>query len=452
MNKIDEDQRQLLDPTLDRTAVTADVVDRLDNGYDVEPARGGRLRALVDRFTASPAPSFVLFVLVPTFFLALYFAFIASNQWVSETRLVVHQVEQVGAGITIKGSSSSPTAGANGGGMAGGSGKSSNSQAGTTTTPTGPSTAAGGGGSISVKSDQGDAYLVASYINSRAIVYDLLKTINLREVFRRPEVDFWARLPADATIDELESYWLAMVNAYIDGPSGIVIVKVHGFRPEDCLLLAQAINDLSSKLVNDISVRARQDALTRAQAEVKLSEDKYRAALGALEAFRDREGLIDPTMAATSDTGLLRQVLADHIATETDLFVTRRLSADSPEIPMLEARLHAIDSRIAELQSKLTGNDEKIRTLAASLATFEELQVKEGLAEQMYTLARVSEERARESTERRWLYASVFVPPTLPDEPAYPRRVAFTLIGATICFMFWSIAALIWASVMDHRL
>ena len=106
-----------------------------------------------------------------------------------------------------------------------------------------------------------NAYIVTSYIQSRAIVDDLSKTLNLREIFRRPEADFWARLKRNAWIDELTDYWKSMVSTYIDAPSGIVTLQVRAFRPDDAVALAKAVLTLSETLVNRISDRARQDAM-----------------------------------------------------------------------------------------------------------------------------------------------------------------------------------------------
>ena len=85
-----------------------------------------------------------------------------------------------------------------------------------------------------------NAYIVTSYIQSRAIVDNLNKTLNLREIFRRPEADFWARLKRNASIDELTDYWKTMVSTYIDAPSGIVTLQVRAFRPDDAVALAKA--------------------------------------------------------------------------------------------------------------------------------------------------------------------------------------------------------------------
>jgi capsular polysaccharide transport system permease protein len=118
----------------------------------------------------------------------------------------------------------------------------------------------------------------------------------------------------------------------------------------------------------------------------------------------------------------------------------------------LTARIDAINARIGELKARLTGNDGATRTIAASLAKFETLSIREKLAEQMYTLARDGVERARQAAERQWVFLAVFVPPSLPDESIFPRRFSFSVLAFLGLAVFWSIGAVTWASILDHRL
>jgi len=93
-----------------------------------------------------------------------------------------------------------------------------------------------------------------------------------------------------------------------------------------------------------------------------------------------------------------------------------------------------------------------MRTIAASLSKYEELSIREKLAEEMYTLARDGLERARQTAERQWVFLSVFVPPSLPEESLFPRRLAFSALAFAGLVVIWSIGAVTWASILDHLL
>jgi capsular polysaccharide transport system permease protein len=416
-------------------------VDRSLPLYAETRRRNALIRLL--NFIFSLWPSLVLFVILPAMAIGCYYAFVAADQFIVEWKFVVRQVEDTSFS---KGTTSFDT-------EQGGSDSSMFSREGAK----GSSTSGGGkpsgasSRSASIAIDNQDGFVVASYITSPAIIRDLSKMLNLREMFARPEADSWARLPERASADDLTSYWLDRVSAYVDRPSGIVTVDFRAFRRWDALAIANAVDILSANLINKMSLRARQESLERAKQEVDRSERAMRAVMTDFESFRNRAGLIDPNNAAADTSDLLKQLLSERLATDSRLSVLNQLRPRAPEIATLKTRLDSVDTHIAQLQATLTAKERGASTISAALATFEELRVREQLSEQIYTDARNDEERARQTAEKRWLYIATFQPPVLPDDSEYPNRVGFSALGATLLFVVWSIVALIRMSILDHR-
>jgi capsular polysaccharide transport system permease protein len=379
------------------------------------------LQDALPRVKASPLlVSFVTVVLVPAFAALVYFALIASDQFAAQARFAVRQID-------IGSSDSMATA--------------ENSASGSTDV------------NFSFTAPGQNAYIVTTYIQSRAIVDDLNKTLNLREIFRRPEADFWARLKRNASIDELTDYWKSMVSTYIDAPSGIVTLNVRAFRPDDAVALAKTVLTLSEALVNRISDRARRDAMASSEEEVRRTFAMTQSALADLHQFRDTSGIIDPVQAGTDIGKLLLPLLTEKIRLESDLFVASRdLDQTAPTIKAMKSQLDATEKQIADLRGKLTNTDGDNNTLAASLAKFEQLDLKRQFAEKLYTLAQADLDRARLRAERQSVYLTVFVPPSLPEESRYPRRLAFPILIFLGLAILWSIGAMVVASVEDHRL
>jgi len=367
--------------------------------------------------------SFLALVVIPAAAAVLYLVFLASNQYLAEARAVVRSAEQESAVQSA---------------MAAG---------GSTGAKSGATSA------LSLATIGPDAYIVTNYIRSRAMVDDLSKTMDLRAIFRRPEADFWARLKSDSTIEELVEYWHSMVATYVDGPSGIITVKIRAFRPDDALMLAQAAVKLSEQLVNDISDRARRDAMQFAEREVVRADGRVSTALNELRRYRDQEGLIDPIKTADETSKLVMQLLTEKIRLESDLFVaSRSLTKNAPSVQNLSTRLEIIDVQITKLKEKLTGDTPEVRNVAAKLSRFEELEVQRQFAERLYTMAQDGLERARMTAERQAVYLTVFVQPSLPEDYAFPRRVSYSILIPLALLLVWSIMALIWASVEDHRI
>lgn len=398
-----------------RTGRAPETADRygLEDTYGSEPA--------TSRFPLGKL-SLLVCVIIPALVVGLYFAFIASNQFVAEARFVVRLGSE---STTSRGGLAFALPGLQGA-ESGVSGRTSSTE---------------------------DAHVVTSYIQSRAIVDQIQKSVDLRSLFGRPEADFYARLRTDAPIEELVSYWRSMVSTYVDSMSGIVTVEARAFRPDDAVLLVRIIGELSENLVNDISRRARQDALRRAGEEVERAQALLYEAIRDVERYRNAEGLIDPVQTATETGKILTKVLADQVAVEGELFVARRsLTPDSPAVRLLTSRSEALRQQASGLRAQLAGRREDARNVAASLSRFEEVATKQKMAETIYGFAESALDRARRAAEAQSVYLSVFVPPGRPDEYTYPKRLEYSVAVTAALLVFWAIGALIWLSVEDHRL
>jgi capsular polysaccharide transport system permease protein len=373
-------------------------------------------RALESRTRIPPLwLSFIAFVIIPSFVASVYFAFFAADQFAVETRFAVRAIE-LEAVATPKGESAAFTF-----------------------TPSGQ-----------------NAYIVTSYIRSRAIVSDVLAKLDLRALYRRPEADFWARLRRNATMEQLTDYWQSMVETTVDANSSLVTVNVRAFRKEDAYALANAIVAASEALVNRISERARRDATAMAERDVRRAFEAVQATLSDLHKFRDEFGVIDPTLTGTEIGKLLAPLVAQKIKLESELFVAgHELSPDAPTVRVLREQLASAEKQIKELKSKLTSNDgarSSTSTVAGILAKFEELEVRKALAERFYALSKADLDRAQLRANRQSIYLTVFVPPAAPEISRYPHRLSYPLLIFLGFAIVWSIVVLLLATIEDHRL
>ena len=165
---VDVSRSHPLEPQHDSSATSSKVGDALTIWpalrFSLGLPRLGLLQDALPRVKVSPLlASFIACVLVPAFAAMIYFALIASDQFAARARFAVRQIDM----------------------------GSSDSMASAENSASGPT-----GVNFSFTAPGQNAYIVTSYIQSRAIVDNLNKTLNLREIFRRPEADFWAVLSA----------------------------------------------------------------------------------------------------------------------------------------------------------------------------------------------------------------------------------------------------------------
>ncbi|MDK4714662.1 capsule biosynthesis protein [Rhizobium sp. CNPSo 4039] len=357
---------------------------------------------------------FVLLVILPFLASSVYYAFIASNQYVAEARFAVRAVS--GAGDT--------------------------SDAGD---PGGATSA------LNMRSASQDAYVVTSFIHSTEILNRIGKKLDYRAMFTRQDADFLSRFSSARSDEEFLKYWNDHVSAYIDVTSGIITLKVRAFTPDDSVKLADAIIEESEKLINELSERARNDIVQSMKADVQKSGKTYGDTLAALNQFQNASGLLSPQMQAKNSGTLLTGLLAQKLEFETRLFVMRQSNAqNSPTYQQLNLAKDSLDAQIEKMRSELTGPENA--SLAKALLDYSRLETDRMIAEKLYESAQKNYDAVLAEALRKTLYLAVFVKPVLPDESIFPRRVSTPLIILLALIVTWATLSLIWASVEDHRI
>ncbi len=297
-----------------------------------------------------------------------------------------------------------------------------------------------------------DSYAVAQYIDSRAIVDTLNKTIDLRRMFATPAADWPARLHLPASAEDLIEYWRGQVEAFFDPTNGTIRVRVRAFSADDALELARAVLAAAEQLVNDLSLRARHDALRNAEGDVAAAEARLRRALARLRDYRDRAGLIDPHKSADANAALSGRVRDEIVRTATTLATLQQyLAADAPALKLLEARLQSLKAQQTALEGEATVNPTtRNEALSRMLSSYEELESERQFAETAYQHALAALDRARANADRQQVYLADFIPPSRPEAARYPRRWRSLGIVFAAAFVVWAIGNLMVRSIRDH--
>ena len=304
-------------------------------------------------------------------------------------------------------------------------------------------------GSFSSDTDR-DSYIVLNYVKSAALIDDLGGRPTLERFYSKPEIDYFSRLPRDEPMEDLLQYWRSRVSADVDTVSGLLTIKITAYSPQDALELAQSVNALSEKLINNISLRVREDALEKAKLEVARASDELGTRRAALLAFRNSNDLIDPIARAKSLGETIATLTLDKINVETALSVLVRSNVtDSPSVSVLKSQLASLDQQIDRLKSQLTtsvGN----AAVSSQLAGYEALKLREEFATRIYVIAQDSYLHAQQELQRQQLYLITVVRPTRAEEATYPKILKSTILMAVCLTIVWSIGALILASVRDQ--
>lgn len=295
--------------------------------------------------------------------------------------------------------------------------------------------------------------IVVKYIKSRSMVDAIGEKINLRKMFSGPEVDYFSRLAPNTSIEGLVDYWRSKVEPYFELTTGIVSVQIRAFTPQDAQTIGRDVLALSESLADDLSKRARADYVKFAQEQVEEAAEKLRKAREAMLEFRDRERSLDPNKeadAARLGIGKLRdelgRVRADYITARG------RTSDTSPIVVTLRDRIKALESLIADAESRMTGasSPKEAVPMSQNIRGYESVETDRQLAEKFYDAAVQSLQRAQFEASRRAMYLEVFVTPSLAENSVYPRRFVSVLIVSLAAFGAWIFLLMVYYSVRDH--
>jgi capsular polysaccharide transport system permease protein len=208
----------------------------------------------------------------------------------------------------------------------------------------------------------------------------------------------------------------------------------------------------SSRLVNELSTQAREDAIRFAREELVEAEEHLHHLRQRLAEFRRANRIVDPTADVAGQMGLLNALQAElaQALVERDVLLS---FADERDQRVVQAnrRIDAITARIDDERTNLgvSGDDEG--ALSDVIGTFEELRVDLEFANAAYTQALAGLAAARAEARRQSRYLAAHVQPTLAQSSLYPRRALIAGLLGLFLLLGWGVVMLVYYNVRDNR-
>jgi capsular polysaccharide transport system permease protein len=352
----------------------------------------------------------LLTVIVPTCLAIIYYGFIASDVFISESRFLVRSPQH-------------PMQGGFVGELLQGSG---------------------------ITHSQDDAYSVHDYILSRDALRELDTKAEVRKAFTSKQVDPINRFPGlswDGSFEEFYRYYGKHVGVEYDTASSITTLTVRAFTAQD----AQRINDLllkmSEGLVNTLNERSRRDLIRYATDEVNISTDKATAAAVALFEYRSKHAVFEPDKQAAIQLESVAKIQEELISTEAQLAQVQKLSPNNPQISGLESRADTLRRAIGTEAAKVTSAN---GSFSAHAPDFERLTLETVFSDKQLGVALADLETARSEALRQQLYLERLVQPNLPDKAMEPRRIRSIFTVFLLGLIVWGVASLLIAAIREH--
>lgn len=303
--------------------------------------------------------------------------------------------------------------------------------------------------SVSGGGTEYDARAVREYVLSRDVLRRLESEEGFIRHFQDPAIDWIARIPADATLEEAYGYYDGLVDVRYDSQSGVSTLHVRGTTAEDAGRFALAILRYAEETVNDLSERARLDRMEFARREVAAGEIRLASARQAILELQREGEEIDPVESATAVFNIRSALDAELSKARAELRQLQSfMQPDAHQVQVLKQKITSLEEQIRSENLKLVDNQSQ--SLSASIARFEPLVLEKEFAEKAYESALTSLEVARTEAAQQHRYLAIVVSPSMPDEPTHPQRLLGVLTVFALALVGFGVLSLLLAAAREH--
>jgi capsular polysaccharide transport system permease protein len=355
-------------------------------------------------------PLFLTTVVLPTLLASIYFGFLASDVYISQSQYVVRSPDKPaasGLGILLK--------------------------------------------SVGFSNAGDEIFITHDFVKSR----DALRALNdqgqVQRAFGSSTISIFDRFDPfgwNQSFEDLYDYYGGKVGIEHDATSSITTLTVKAYRAQDAQRINERLLELAEGLVNRLNTRGEVDVLGYAQREAREAEVEARRASQALAAFRNTKGIIDPERQATVQLQLVSKLQDEVIGARLQLQQLQALAPENPQIPLLRTRIAGLSRQIdSELGRAAGGN----RSLSASAVRYQRLVLDREYADKRLTAAMASLQEARNEARRKQAYVERIVEPNMPDEAQEPRRLRGIFATLILGLISFAIISMLIAGVREHH-
>lgn len=353
---------------------------------------------------------FLLVVVLPTILAILYFGFLASDVYISESRFIVRSPDKPsisGVGLLLKGAGFS---------------------------------AAGD-----------EIYAAQKYVTSRDALHALDHNGDFRKSYGNSSVSIFDRfgsLGGSTSFEQLYKYYQEKVLVDHDSTSSITTLTVRAYSAKDAQRFNERLLEMAEATVNRLNDRARQDLIRSSAGEVEDAKERSQAAALALSAFRNREGVVDPEKQATVQLQMVSKLQDELIANRAQLAQLRSVAPENPQITVLEAQVRSLSSDIDTELGKVAGNR---RSLSSTAVQYQRLQLESQFSDRQLATAMTALQDAKNEALRKQAYVERIVQPNLPDYAIEPRRLRGIISTLLFSLVVWGVLTMLLAGIREHQ-
>ncbi len=302
--------------------------------------------------------------------------------------------------------------------------------------------------------------VLVDFILSERMVQMVDEAFGLDAIFARQGMDFFYGISPDMPIEDKLAYWRNMITVNFDQTSGIMDLQVKAFSPEMSQKVADFVISQSERLINDLSLTARNEVLRTARDEVQTAEDRLTQTRASLRSYRDASQEADPVEGAKLAAQLIGSLEEQLVKLKTELSTAlNQMSANTPRVRVIRSQISSLENQIAQerqrfgsgVSGKAGRSTGQATDVAGRIALYESIQTQNEFAERAYTASLASLEKARVEAGAKQRYLAVFIKPTLSQMAQYPHRLLNPILVTLAGLLLWGVAVMVFYNIRDRH-
>lgn len=294
-----------------------------------------------------------------------------------------------------------------------------------------------------------DALVVKAFAGSPDMLRHLDRRLGLRAHYSDPGIDIVSRLSAEASFEELHSFFSSYLTTTYDSEAKILTFAVQAYDPAFAKVILDAVIARAQDFINQLNdqvtgeqLRFFEDELARAEArlrEAKKEQVTFQQANSIYSTEGEGQTIMSTIMALEKELAAKSSEIAAKLSF---------LTADSPQIESLRTQIAALKDQIRQEKQRLSGTQG--RSLSEIDSEYRDIQLNLEFVSNNYKSTLGALEQVRMDAARKLKFLVVVTEPYRADESEYPRRAYIIATTAMVSLMLFAILSLVVAIIREH--
>ncbi len=295
-----------------------------------------------------------------------------------------------------------------------------------------------------------DALTLVTFMNSPDMADHLDQKLKLREHYSQKDIDWWTRLPEDASKEDFHDYLAGMISVELNSLSQLIEIHVQAFDRQFAQNIVTALLERSQRFVDVLNAKMTEEKISFFESQLASADKRLQDAKTELLEFQRQNQLLDAEAEAARVSSSISVLNSQLIAKQGQLAVSlQELNETSPVIRRIKAEIETLQKQISEEKDRLSIGS-KSSPVSAIYARFAEIEAKVGFLDSMYKSNLVQLEAAKVEAVKRLKYLIVVTQPSIADSSLYPDREYNVVTALIILLMIYFVVSLMIAVVREH--